>query len=219
VSYIPISKAVETFFIQNPLLSRYVRMGLVNITALAQHMKKRGFGLDSKNTVSAIAMTIRRYFIKLPTVDATAFIFSNTPYHLVVRSNISELIFTKDTDKRLLSRSIFQKISNLKHFSCLVEGEREIVVMTDCSLHELMKESNVQKSISYQTTRLGFISVNLPIRLREVVGVYGLITSTLAVAQIPIHSFHTIGGEILILVKNEDLSVAQEVLANLLTEN
>ena len=78
-------------------------------------------------------------------------------------------------------------------------------MMTDCSLHELMKESNVQKSISYQTTRLGFISVNLPIRLREVVGVYGLITSTLAVAQIPIHSFHTIGGEILILVKNEDL--------------
>ena len=45
-------------------------------------------------------------------------------------------------------------------------------------------------------------------------GIYSHITSILAVADIPIHSFHTIGGEILILVKNEVLVKTQEVLKN-----
>lgn len=208
------SKAVETFLIQNPLLTRYVQMGLVNITSLALYIKKTNSSFDKSNTKTSIAMSIRRYFAKLPIFKPTLPVFSNKPFHLVVRTNLTEFIFIKDEEKRLLSQSIFKKISSTKHFSCLVEGEKEIVLITDCDSNELIGENNLKRLIFHHTTGLGYISVDLPISLREVVGVYSLITSTLAVAQIPIHSFHTIGGEIIILVKNRDLLKAQEVLAH-----
>lgn len=207
------SKVVEAFLAQNPLLSKYVQMGLVNITSLAQYLKENNSTNVRANTVASIAMSIRRHIAKLPATKPPSPIPQNIPLNLVVRSNITELIFAKDKDNRSLSRRIFQEISSTKDFSCLVEGEKEVVLITDRNLHQLMTKNNLQKTISHQTTGLGFISVDLPIRLREVVGVYSLITSTLAVAQIPIHSFHTIGGEILILVKNEDLISAQEVLS------
>lgn len=208
------SKAVETFLIQNPLLKKYVQMGLANITSLAHYIKETNQNVDKSSSVASIAMSIRRYFAKIPATESASPIFSNTPLHFVVRSNLTELIFTKDENKRLLSRQIFEKISHTKCFSCLVEGEKEMVLITDYPSRGLLEKSDLKEAIYKQTTNLGFISVDLPIRLREVVGVYSLITSTLAVAQISIHSFHTIGGEILILVKNEDLVRAQEVLMN-----
>ena len=211
------SKVVATFLVQNPLLSRYVRMGLVNITSLAHLIKKSNPTLDESISATSIAMAIRRHFAKLPKHEDTLSLFSKTPLQLVVRSNITELIFTKNDRNKSLSRTIFQNISDTNHFSCFVEGEKELVLITD-NLDKLFEKDVLQQTAHTQTKNLGFVSVNLPISLREVVGVYSLITSTLAVAQIPIHSFHTLGGEILILVKNEDLTKTQEVLMSALVE-
>jgi len=207
------SKAIETFLAQNPLLTKYVQMGLVKITSLARYIKDTNTSFDKDTTTASISMSIRRYFLTLPTDKPNSIIDFKTPLNLIVRSNLSELIFVKDTKNRLLSRNIFQQIDDAKYFSCLVEGEKEIVLITDFNLNELLKKNNLKKHISNKTSGLGFISIDLPISLRQVVGVYSRITSALAVAQIAIHSFHTLGGEILILVENRDLLKAQEVLS------
>lgn len=206
------SNVIKTFFQENPLLARYAQLGLVNITSLAEYIEKANPSLEKKPSIPSVAMTIRRYLESLPKDASSQHISLELPLHFVVRSNLQEVIFTKSEKSRELVHKVFQQLSNQGDFSCLIEGEKEVVLLSANPLGEILKEIPIKKQLIRYTQDLGFISIDLPISLREVVGIYSHITSMLAVADIPIHSFHTLGGEILILVKNEDLVKTQEVL-------
>jgi hypothetical protein len=208
------SKTIKIFFQKNPLLARYAELGLINITSLAEHIEKTNPSSEKKSSIASIAMTIRRYLANLPKNTSIQHLSLELPLNFVVRSNLQEVIFTKSDKRRDLVQEIFQQLSNQNGFSCLIEGEKEVVLLTNYPLGEILKEIPIKEQLIRYTHDLGFISIDLPISLREVVGVYSHITSVLAVADISIHSFHTIGGEILILVKNEDLVKTQEILRN-----
>lgn len=188
-----------------PYLTKYAQSGLINFNALARL-------IGQKRKLSAVAMELRRYVAKLPKVTITPFDFSKYSFQLVTRTNVHEIILTKTIDNREMCLKVVNQVSQTKYFITLVEGEKEIVVMTDYPLMELINNPEMKKVISHFTQDLGFISVNFPIEMRGILGIYSLVTSSLAEAYIPIHSFHTIGGEILILVKNSDLVKTQEVL-------
>lgn len=202
----------------NPIITRYVQNGLINVNSLARFIKKNNLYNEGANSVAGIGMDIRRQIRQLPDMEKPTFDSTEQKLHIVIRTNVEELIFKKSEKNRQTCLNIFHYISQLKHFSCLVEGEREMVLMTDHSLNDLINQKHLNKIISYHTTELGFISIDFPITLRKVAGVYSQVTSALFLAGISIHSFHTIGGEILILVKNEDLLKAQEILAAFLSE-
>ncbi len=208
------SNAIKAYLKMNPLLVKYAQIGLVNLTSLSRYIKKNSSEIDKNSSVAAIGMDIRRYLSQLPKLHRSTFIFSQLHLQLVTRSNLQELIFNKSPENRQTALDIFNQISRTKHFTCLVEGEKEIVLLTDYSINDLLKKMDLKKIIYYHTSGLGFISIDFPLKLRKVVGVYSFITSALLLANIPIHSFHTIGGEILILVKNEDLIKTQETLAS-----
>ena len=205
------SSTVETFFKTNPLLVKYTQAELVNINSLARYIKNN-FNINS--SVAAIGMEIRRFLSKIPKQNKNKVIQVDAPLHIVTRTHLQELIF--DKNNRQLCLDLFNRITKTKNFSCLIEGEKEIVLLTDYDVNELLKTKEIKQNVSNHTTDLGFISVDFSIKLRTVVGVYCYVTTALASANIPIHSFHTIGGEILILVKNEDLIKTQEVLSSLL---
>lgn len=207
------SRSIQIHLRKYPLLARYARNGLVNLNALARLIKR--VNKDS-SSLAALGMDIRRYVAKMPKVSVAPFDFSKYSLQLIVRTNIHEIIINKNLANRKRCLAVVSKISQTKYFVSIVEGEKEIVVMTDQPLKELLRIKDLENIINHHTTDLGFISVNFPIELRDVPGIYGLITSSLAEVEISIHSFHTIGGEILILVKNEDLVHAQEVLRSLL---
>lgn len=206
------SKTIKIFFQKNPLLARYAQLDLINITSLAEYIQKTNKTSEKKPSIASLGMGIRRYLASFPQNVSSQHLSLELPIHFVVRSNLQEVIFTKSEKSRELVHNVFQQLSNQRNFSCLIEGEKEIVLVTDYNLSGILKEIPIKKQLIRYTQDLGFISIDLPISLREVVGIYSHITSLLAVADIPIHSFHTIGGEILILVKNEDLVNTQEVL-------
>ncbi|MBI2029237.1 hypothetical protein HYT02_02370 [Candidatus Gottesmanbacteria bacterium] len=208
------SSDIELFLKRNPILTKYIKSGLVNITSLAKYIKKSA-NLDQKTTVASIGMFIRRYVSKLPKITNRFYLPGYKP-QLVIRTGVHELIFIKNKENREESLKIFKNISITKYFSCVVEGEKEIVVLTDYPIKDLLKKKGLKNKISHITDELGFISIDFPIKLREVLGVYNYVTQALFLANISIHSFHTIGGEILILVKNQDLIKAQEVLSSAL---
>lgn len=210
------SKAVFLFLKQNPIITHYAQMKMVNITALSQHIKEKSKEIATTTSIAAIGMNIRRYLARLPKIRITSLPFSGIPLKLVIRTNIHEVIFAKTEENRQHCAALFEQIYRAKLFSCLVEGEKEIVIITDYSLNDLLKKYHLVNKIANQTSGLGFISIDFPIKLREMVGVYHHLTSALLLANIAIHSFHTIGGEIFILVKNEDVLEAQEVLTTAL---
>lgn len=205
---------VQTYLRKYPLLTRYASSGLVNLNALARLIKK-GFNKKS-SSFAAMGMDLRRYIAKMPKVSIVSFDFSKYSLQLITRTNIHEIILNKNLANRKKCLVVVSEITQTKYFVSIVEGEKEIVVMTDQPFKELLEIKGLKNIVNHKTSNLGYISVNFPIELRDVPGIYSLITSSLAEAEISIHSFHTIGGEILILVKNKNLTHAQEVLRSLL---
>lgn len=213
------SRAVLTYLRKYPLLTRYAQNGLVNFNALARLIKESSKQTNDSTSLAALGMDLRRYIAKTPKVSVRPFDFSKYSLQLITRSNIHEIILNKNLANRKRCLEVISEISQTKYFVSIVEGEKEIVIMTDQPLKELLKTKGLKKIVNHETGDLGFISANFPIELRDVPGIYGLITSSLAEAEISIHSFHTIGGEILILVKNKDLAHAQEILRSLLVNS
>jgi hypothetical protein len=213
------SRAIQTYLRKYPLLTRYARNGIVNLNAFARLIKGISKQTTDSTSLAALGMDLRRYIAKTPKVSVAPFDFSKYSLQLITRTNIHEIILNKNLANRKRCLGIVSEISQTKYFVSVVEGEKEIVVMTDQPLRELLKIKGLKNIVNHKTGDLGFISVNFPIELRNVPGIYSLITSSLAEAEISIHSFHTIGGEILILVKNEDLVHTQEVLRSLLVSS
>lgn len=213
------SNPIANFLRKYPLLVAYAQKGLINFTALSRLIKENSKQIGKSTTLAALGMNVRRTISKLPKAQITPIDFSKYPLQLVTRTNICELVLNKNFENRKRCLNIVNKISQTKYFISIVEGEKEIVVMTDHPLKKVLQNKTLKNIVTHNTENLGFISVNFPIELRLVPGVYNLITTSLVAANISIHSFHTIGGEILILVKNEDLVHAQETLQSLLAGN
>lgn len=213
------SRATPTYLRKYPFLTRYARNGLVNLNALARLIKLNSKQPNDSTSLAALGMDLRRYIAKTPKTLITLFDFSKYSLQLITRTNIHEIILNKNLANRKRCLGVISEISKTKYFVSIVEGEKEIMVMTDQPLKELLEIKGLKNIINHQTSNLGFISVNFPIELRDIPGIYGLITSSLAEEEISVHSFHTIGGEILILVKNEDLVHTQEILRSLLVSS
>lgn len=211
------SNVISTFLKLHPLLTSYTQKGLINLNALSRYIKENNNQVESSTSIAAVGMDLRRYLANLPKVTFTPVIFSRYSLQLVVRTNINEVVLNKNIESRKWCSSIVQKIYQTKYFVSIVEGEREMIIMTDYPLKELLNKDKLKTSMIHYTDELSFISINFPIELRLVSGVYNIITASLAEVNIPIHSFHTIGGEILILVKNDNLAQTQEILQSILT--
>lgn len=210
------SNTTLTFLKLHPLLTSYAQKGLINFNALARYLKENNL-VDVSTSLAAVGMDLRRHLSKLPIVRTTPVDFSKYSLQLVIRTNINELVVNKKIENRKHYKNIFDEISKTKYFISVVEGETEVVIMTDYPINELQKKWDLGNSITHFTDELGFISINFPIEFRQIPGIYNAITSSLAERNISIHSFHTIGGEILILVKNADLNQSEEILKSLLT--
>lgn len=205
------SNSISHFLSLHPLLKSYTQKGLVNFNALARYMKESGL-VESSASLAALGMELRRYISKLPIMPDNQIDFSKYRLQMVVRTNINELVLNKSIEDRKLCTNFTNKISQTKHFSSVIEGERELVLMTDYPLDELLKKDAQTNMLPYHLNNLSFISINFPVELRSVPGVYNIITSCLYEMNVSIHSFHTIGGEILILVKDHDLPQAEKAL-------
>ncbi|MBI2616998.1 hypothetical protein HYW55_02630 [Candidatus Gottesmanbacteria bacterium] len=212
------SNTILAYLKRHPLLTGYIQKGIINLNALARYIKINDKQISKDISLTALSMELRRNIVKLPKSETISLDFSKYPLQLVTRTNIHELILNKTLENRQHCLSIVNKISQTKYFISMIEGEKEMVVITDYPIIEFLTDIRLKKLISHATEGLGFISINFPIELRQVPGVYNLITAGLVEAKISIHSFHTIGGEILILVMNKDIVYAQEVLKSLLID-
>jgi hypothetical protein len=180
--------------------------------AVAKFIQKNTTDISPSLAQTTLAMELRRSIKKLPKQPMCSFDMSTYKLNLVMRTNIQELIFIKKEENREIYRTLVQQISQTKYFISLVEGEKEVVVITDYPINEILDPMKRENIIYHHITDLGFISIDFPLSLRERPGVYSFITSLLAESNIPIHSFHTIGGEILILVKEINLARAYGII-------
>ena len=205
------SNDVVTQLRKYPLLLRYAKSGLVNLMALSRLLKS---GNDAPS-LEALGMELRRYIAKSHVPPMQAFDFSPYSLQLISRSNIREVILDASEGNRKKALEVAHEITGSKYFVSMMRGEKEIVIMTDYPSKDLLNLKGIKPLITHQTDGLGFVSVDFPIEMRHIPGIYSIVTSALSESEVSIHAFHTIGGEIIILFQEKDLLRAQEVIGSL----
>ena len=201
----------------NPYLLEYLEAGLVNFTALAATLKPTlDQELKRKSSISSISMALRRIVEKAPQKNKRKALF---PAHIDIstRSGIYEVAFAS-TEK---SRGIIEILRNKLvieegEYLSIAEGSYEIVILTGQKNKDKVRKILGKFKTTSELDDLACVTVNWPKITKDIPGIYYRITRSLALRKISIQSFHTIGSEMMIIVKASDLMHAHESILKLL---
>lgn len=79
-----------------------------------------------------------------------------------------------------------------------------------------MKTILKNEKVTWEINNLSLISIEFSKTTKDTPGIYYQITRALASKSISIQSYHTIGSELNILIKNKDFTHAHELISSLL---
>jgi aspartokinase len=98
----------------------------------------------------------------------------------------------------------------------ITEGFYEIVIFTSQKYRKQIRKLLGKLKPSSELSNLAIVTVNWPASTKNIPGIYYRITRALAIRQIAIQSFHTIGSEMMIIVSEESFGRAHETIYSLL---
>src|SRR3989338_8256899 len=202
---------------KNPFLIDVLQQELINISALALKLQpaiEKELGMRVKS--SAIGMGLRRYAFK--TGQKSIFTW-NFPKNLEIstKSQIYEVAIEKTSHISKIHDYLYRHIKRQKgEFLSLAEGTYEVVIFTNQKNKKIVKKAIHKQKITSELDNLGYVTVNWEKITKDIPGIYYRITRALAFRNISIQSFHTIGAEMMIFFKEDDLVDAYETIGNLL---
>jgi aspartokinase len=203
-----------------PHLLEYMHQGLVNISAVASLIGENSVAtFREKPSRAAIGMALRR-FLQSHKVERE-FHQVHFPRNLEIslRSGIYEVALRRTSKAERLADTIRKEISVTKgDLLSIVEGSYEIVVFASQSIErEILKHLKGHPRTS-ELRYAGIVTVNWPPVTKDIPGIYARVTQAFARREISIQSFHTIGAEMMIIVKEDMLTSAYEALSSLLRD-
>lgn len=158
-----------------------------------------------KLNLTTISMATRRCLKVMPKIKRQ----SKMPkcLDLTTRSNLFEIAVAKNQSSLRISDKLRQvlKLRESDFFS-VFQGDYEIVFFTNSNLRKELIKNLKGLDITSKVDQLAFITVNWSPETKEIPGIYLRITRELALNQISIQSMHTIGSEMMIVLKERDLT-------------
>ncbi len=201
----------------NPFLVELLQQQLINVSAVAvQLVPTIEKGLKKKIKLSAVSMAIRRYTIDR---NKAALFHWKFPKNLEIatKSQIYEVAFERTAKISFIVEQLFREIKLGKgEFLSIIEGTYEIAVFTNQKNKQYVKKAIKSQIITSELDNLAYITVNWEKITKDIPGIYYRITRALAFKNISIQSFHTIGAEMMIFIKEDNLAAAHQVITNLL---
>ena len=207
---IKLSDAVRQELERNVYLLDILQSGFGNISAVASGLKKRIEATCSqKIAVSTISMAIRRYLrqnkpirICMHTVPSDLWIN--------VMNGMNEISFSKRRKKYIgsLRELAFSAEANFS----MVEGQFEtLLFFRDKDLNRIRSSLDLSKA-NVMISGLSCISVQWPAVTKDIPGIYYKVARALAIRDISVQSLHTIGSEMMVVVKSEFAEIATDAL-------
>lgn len=212
-----IAAAVARELDSTPELVRLMQDGLANISAVSERVRQAiERELKTKTTGAAVGMAVRRYLNNLPAGRATQKPF---PKHieLLTRSGIYELAVARNRRGEEIARRIRTELE-LDHadYLSIVEGSYEIVIFVSQRNKPRVRKFLGRTKPTSELDDVACVTVNWPVITKSIPGIYARITHALAKREVSIQSFHTVGAEMMIFVRQESLRAAHEVLERVL---
>ena len=202
---------------ENPFLIDILQQELVNVSALALKIQPQiEKELSQKVKTTAISMGLRRYASE---TSKKAIFKWKFPENLEVstKSQIYEVAIEKTPKAKTILDQLYANIKRQKgEFLSFVEGTYEIVIFTNQRNKKQVKQAIKSQKITSEKDNLAYVTVNWEKITKDIPGIYYRITRALAFRNISIQSFHTIGAEMMIFFKEEELVNAYQIVDNIL---
>lgn len=209
-----IADYVEEYVLETPLVEEHLSLGLINLSALARHLRPRiRKALLRPVSDASIMMALKRLAPRVaartrPPVTRTA-----RPSDLTVRSNLVELTFhTSDTirekHRRLLNRA--DRVEDA--FVTYTQGAAEVMLMVSAGLEKAVLEVFAGERLVSRVRNLSALVIRLAPATLQTPGVYYAILKRLAWQDINVVDVVSTYTEFTIVVANDQVDAAFSAL-------
>ena len=200
-----------------PFILDMLQQDVLNVSAVAEKLSpKIKAELRKEVKITAISMALRRVAQEFSKKQMFHWKFPRN-IEISTKSNIYEIAIKKEAHLHNLWGDIRRRLGNKAGtFLSLVEGNYETVFLTNQSNKKILKHVLRNSEMTSERDFLGYLSVNFEPDTKNIPGIYYQITRALAFNDISIQSCHTMGAELILLFKREDVMRAHEAVTNLI---
>src|SRR5512138_3480653 len=125
-----ISDLVEQYVLETPLVEEHLSLGLINLSALARHLRPRvRKELLRPVSQAALVMALKRLGPRLAARARPPATRTSRPSDLAVRSNLVELTFHASDTIRARHRRLLNRVDAEDAFVTYTQGATEVMLM------------------------------------------------------------------------------------------
>jgi hypothetical protein len=208
-----IAQEVRDFLNRNPHIVKGLQQRIVNIRGLSLYILRE---LEEDVSVQAIMTAVRRYQKEITSKKKRKDVLKEI-YHESKVSTKSRLLIIEVKRHLKILRNYISEILDNTHVSKgevlrIIEGRQSLKFVIDHSKKKEILKLIPKDEIITITENLGEISVGLPDKYKDMAGIYAPLLNELAISDINI--IVTTGGlpEIIIVIKEEDISRCHDIL-------
>lgn len=216
-----ITSCVETIVSEQPYLEEALSKGIINYSALAEHLQPSiEKSLNKSVKTGAIMMGLRRYAV--PSHLNNSHVIKNALHQLgdiTLRSNLSNYTFR---NSHSLTRSYSEILTLIKEdqhiFFTFTRGIRESNLIISSSEREKVKRCFKNETVIDSHEELSAISISLPVNNSKIPGLYYHIFKQLAWKNIPLYEVISTSNEFIVVVEYNMVNKAFAVINDIKTK-
>ncbi len=209
-----ISDVVEEYVLDTPLVEEHLSLGLLNLSALARHLRP-GVRRALLRPVSeaAIMMALKRLAPRVASRTRRPSTRTARPSDLIVRSNLVELTFHSSDTIREKHRRLLNRVDRTEDaFLTYTQGASEVMLMLSAGLEKTALEIFAGERIVSKVRNLSAIVIRLAPGSVQTPGVYYAILKRLAWQNLNVVDVVSTYTEFTIILANEEVDKAFSAL-------
>ncbi len=209
-----IADVVEEYVLETPLVEEHVSLGLMNLSALARHLRPRiRAALLRPVSEAAIVMALKRLGPRLAARAGRPVTRTARPTDLTVRSNLVELTFSASDTVREKHRRLLQRANRVEDaFVTYTQGVSEVMIMLSAGLEKTALEVFAGERLVARLHDLSAIVIRLARSTVDTPGVYYAILKRLAWQNLNVVDVVSTYTEFTIVVANDSVDLAFSAL-------
>lgn len=209
-----ISDLVEQYVLETPLVEEHLSLGLINLSALARHLRPRvRKALLRPVSQASLVMALKRLGPRLASRTRAPVTRSARPSDLTVRSNLVELTFHASDTIRERHRRLLNRVDRADDaFVTYTQGATEVMLMVSAGLEKTVLQIFSGERLVSRLRDLSAIIIRLAPSTVQTPGVYYAILKRLAWQDINVVDVVSTSTEFTIVVANDQVDVAFSAL-------
>ena len=205
-----ISDLVEQYVLETPLVEEHLALGLINLSALARHLRPRvRKALLRPVSDAALVMALRRLTPHLAARTRAPRTRTSRPPDLTVRSNLVELTFHVSDTIRGRNRRLMDRVAREGDaFVTYTQGATEVMLMVSAGLEKAVLEIFAGERLVAKVRDLSAIVIRLSAASVQTPGVYYAILKQLAWQDLNVVDVVSTNTEFTIVVGSDQVDRA-----------